>query len=143
MTAIVLTTDLSDESMRAFGEARELADKLGLPILLLGVVSDLPFEPVAGGLAASYPDREQVVADWREELSERAAALGSNVSVHVVEGADVPLAICRFASEKNARLLVMATHGRSGLRRLLIGSVAEAVLRKSSVPVLAVPPPMQ
>ena len=141
MTALVLTTDLSEESKRAFGPACELARGLGLPVLLLGVVVDLPFEPVAGGLAASYPDREQIVADWRQQVGEVAAGLGPDVTAHVVEGADVPLAICRFAGKHDAQFICMATHGRSGLARLLIGSVAEAVLRQSKIPVLAIPPP--
>jgi nucleotide-binding universal stress UspA family protein len=59
MPGIVLTTDLSDESKRAFKPVRVLADKLGLQVTLVAVLEDLPFEPTGGGLMATYPDRSQ------------------------------------------------------------------------------------
>lgn len=143
MPGIVLTTDLSEESRRAFAPTVELANRLGQTIVLLGVLEDLPFEPAAGGLMATYPDRTQLRADWERRLTEWAAGLGARHGARavVLDAMDVPRAITTFAAEQRADLIAMATHGRSGLRRLLLGSVAEAVLRHSHVPVLVFPPP--
>ncbi|MCB9879342.1 MAG: universal stress protein [Planctomycetes bacterium] len=141
MPGIVLTTDLSQESQRAFAPVRTLAERLQLDVTLVAILEDLPFEPTAGSLMAVYPDRQQLRADWEKELASLAAKLGS-VCKHceVLEGADVPKAICDYAAKVGADYVAMATHGRSGLRRLLLGSVAEIVVRHAHVPVILYPP---
>ena len=142
MTGIVLTTDLSPESKRAFAPVRLLAERLRLDVRLLSVVEDLPFEPMAAGLMAVYPDRNQVRRDHEEALAKLAADFGSLCrDWTVVEAADVPGAIVAHALATQADYIAMATHGRSGLRRLLLGSIAEQVVRHSHVPVLLYPPP--
>ncbi len=143
MPGIVLTTDLSDESKRAFAPVRELARKLGLPVTLLAVVEEVPFEPSGGGLMAVYPDRRQVKQDWENALTAAKKEFGDGAckSAVVLDAMDVPRAIVEFAQREKADYIAMATHGRSGLRRLLLGSVAEQVLRHSHVPVVLYPPP--
>ena len=142
MPGIVLTTDLSEESKRAFRPVRELARKLGLDVTLLSVIEDLPFEPSAGGLMAVYPDRSQMKRDWEKGLGQFADEVGRDGCKRtvVLEAADVPRAVVTFANEQKCDFLAMATHGRSGLRRLLLGSVAEQVVRHAHVPVLLYPP---
>jgi len=141
MPGIVLTTDLSSESQRAFAPVRDLAAKLQLDITLIAILEDLPFEPTAGSLMAVYPDRQQLRADWEKELAQLAEQLGPACKHHeVLDGADVPKAICDFVSRVHADYVAMATHGRSGLRRLLLGSVAEIVVRHAHVPVILYPP---
>lgn len=142
MSSIVLTTDLSPESERAFAPALLLAQRLSLSIVLLAVLEDLPFEPTAGGLVAVFPDRQKVHADWERRLLEVSKRLGNTVPVRtaLVDASDVPRAIVDFAHKEKAAYLAMATHGRSGLRRLLLGSVAEGVLRHAHVPVIVYPP---
>lgn len=143
MPGIVLTTDLSPESKRAFAPVRALAQKLGVRVHLLAVLEDLPFEPTGGGLMAVYPDRRQVKQDWQKALDGLADEFGRDLCQQavVVEAVDVPRAIVEFAQREQADYLAMATHGRSGLRRLLLGSVAEQVIRASHVPVVVYPPP--
>lgn len=142
MPGIVLTTDLSDESKRAFAPVRALAARLGLPVTLLSVLEDLPFEPTAGGLMAVYPDRTQMKRDWEVAMQAAADAFGRDICKQavVVEAADVPRAIVEFAHAQKADYIAMATHGRSGIRRLLLGSVAEQVVRHAHVPLLLYPP---
>lgn len=143
MPGIILTTDLSEESKRAFAPARELATKLGMSIQLVAVLEELPFEPSGGGLVASFPDREQVKADWQEEADRLADEVGRDVctAAVVLDAIDVAHSIVDYAEEQQADYIAMATHGRSGLRRLLLGSVAEVVIRHSHVPVIVYPPP--
>ncbi len=142
MAPIIVTTDLSEESKRVFGPARDLALRLGMPIKLIAVLEDLPFEPSGGGMIAAYPDREQIHKDWTSELAKLKTELGDDVCEEavVVDAVDVPKAIVDYANANKAAFLCMATHGRSGLRRLLLGSVAELVIRHSHVPVIVYPP---
>lgn len=56
------------------------------------------------------------------------------------EAGEVAVAIDSEADQRGCDLIVLSTHGRSGLRRLVLGSVAEAVLRHAHMPVLAIPP---
>lgn len=142
MPGIVLTTDLSEESQRAFAPVRELADRLDLDITLLAVLEEVPFEPVAGSMMAVYPDRTELHAEWQKRLRELATEVGARCKqVEVVDATDVAAAICAFADKVSADYIAMATHGRSGLRRLLLGSVAEVVVRHAHVPVVLYPPP--
>ncbi len=143
MSGIVLTTDLSAESKRAFGPVRELAMKLGIGVRLVAVLEDLPFEPTGGGLMAVYPDRVQIKRDWDKALAALADEFGRDVceAAEVLDATDVSRAVVDYAHRCKADYIAMATHGRSGLRRLLLGSVAETVIRHAHVPVLLYPPP--
>jgi nucleotide-binding universal stress UspA family protein len=143
MPGIVLTTDLSDESKRAFAPVRMLAKQLNLRVSMLAVVENLPFEATGGGLMAVYPDPVQVKQEWQKVLAGLADQFGRDLcdETVVLEAADVPRAIVDFAHKKKADFVAMATHGRSGLRRLLLGSVAEQVVRHAHVPVVLYPPP--
>lgn len=143
MPGIVLTTDLSDQSKRAFAPVRQLAQKLGLDVTLVAVLEDLPFEPTGGGLMATYPDRQQVKRDWQTAIDKLAGEFGRDLCKQavVLDAADVAKAIVDYAASTKADYVAMATHGRSGLRRLLLGSVAELVLRHAHVPVVLYPPP--
>ena len=142
MGCIVLTTDLSPESERAFAPAILLAQKLSLPVALLAVVEEVPFEATAGGMAAPVVDWAQIAGEWKKLAEAQAARLSGDVAVRavVLEAADVPHAIVEFAQREGASYIAMATHGRRGIRRLLLGSVAEGVLRNSRVPVILYPP---
>ena len=144
MRCIVVTTDLSPESERALLPAAQLADDLSLPITLLAVVEEVPFEPTAGGMAAPVVDWQQISAEWRKRVETMAKGIQAKLPVRgvVLEAADVPRAIVEFAHNEGAAYIAMATHGRRGLRRLMMGSVAEGVLRQAHVPVLLYPPPV-
>lgn len=138
---ILLTTDLSEESRRTFPVARSLA-RPGAKITLLYVVPDLavtphgaPFAPPvgSGGLG------EHMDAARKEVDKLRAALGGAGVETRVLSGNDVAREVCRFAAENGCDLIVTSTHGRTGFRRMMLGSVAEGILRHATVPVLCVP----
>jgi universal stress protein A len=83
---------------------------------------------------ASRAQAESVLRSFVEKTLGEAAP---DISIRVVEAPPAE-AIRRVAAETRADLIVMGTHGRTGLRRLALGSVAEKVLRESEVPVLTV-----
>ncbi|MBI5947606.1 MAG: universal stress protein [Chloroflexi bacterium] len=111
----------------------------------------IPASAVPGGLvrrgeppvARLAEDRTQALERARMDAesylkSEAAHLEGVTSTVHVVWAEHAAEAIAAFAAQQGADVLVIATHGRSGVRHVLMGSVAEAVIRQSTVPVLVV-----
>ena len=136
---ILVPTDGSDHAERAAEHAALLAEAFDATLHLLTVV-DIeaaagPFS--AGGVDEAYVERRS--AAEREALAELADSLDGAVAVEteVVTGQPAE-GILDYVTDHEADLVVMGTHGRSGLRRYLTGSVAERVLRLSPVPVLTV-----
>ena len=133
MRRIVLPLDGSDLAHRAVPFAARLAKTTGQTLLLLRAV-----DPIGSTNAA---DTDLLVQDAAAALDASAQALsaqGLRVETLVVN--DPPdVAILDAAADADTGLIVMSTHGRGGLDRWLHGSVADAVLRESPVPVLVIP----
>lgn len=142
---ILLTTDLSEESIRAFAPTADLARKLGAKITLLHVVPDLLAVPYGAPLAPppSLPDLSEQVDAAKKRLEELKGKIGKEVAVtvEVLSGERIAKVVNDFAEKHGVTYIAMATHGRSGLRRMVMGSVAEAVLRQSVTPVILYPRP--
>ena len=85
--------------------------------------------------------RERPLAHLRELIPAAAESLGIRTKVDVIEGGHVAAGICEAADRFDADLICIGSHGRSGFLAGAIGSVAQAVLARSSLPVLAVRPP--
>jgi nucleotide-binding universal stress UspA family protein len=96
----------------------------------------LPVDVLAATASAGAPAElhppEETLEVWREDAEARAAI---PVRARVLAG-DPALALAKFAEEEGMDLLVVGTHGRTGLSRLVVGSVAERVLRHAALPVL-------
>ncbi len=126
---ILVAFDQSSASVTAWRHAESLARQLGASVEVLYV------EPWAVGVG-SYPLPTPIPSQVRLIRRKIRAVVGEQVKVLVVEG-DAAQRILSVARGRQADLIVMGTHGRSGLERALLGSVAEAVMRASSIPVLA------
>lgn len=140
---ILLTTDFSEESMRAFEPVAELARALGAKITLLHAYTELltvphgyPYVPpvTVVNLAEQIARAEEELGQLRERLPEDL-----DVETAVESGGRIDEAICDYAKSHDVSLIAMSSHGRSGVRRLFLGSVAESVLRTSTIPVLVFP----
>lgn len=126
--------DLADPAPGAFRVARELARDLGARLVLLHVappVHDVGLVPVPADVAADRAALDVVRA--RAE----GADLKTPVESYVWRGEAAPT-ILRAADELDCGMVVLGTHGRTGLGRLVLGSVAESVLRGADLPVLVV-----
>jgi nucleotide-binding universal stress UspA family protein len=139
--SILVATDFSDCSTAAAGYAAELAGQLGASITLVTVVDT---GPLLGQWGAAIPLKDaavQVVANAKKQLEEfgrkHFAGLGK-AGWDVREGSPAS-EILNAAAAADADLIVMGTHGRTGLSRFLVGSTAERVVRTSPVPVTVVP----
>jgi len=138
---ILLPTDLSSEGERAFTAVDELARASGASIVLLHVIENagahpLPEQRTAPTLLAGT--REEV-ARVQPLLEARRKAFRAESSVEIVVAPSVPHAVCDFADQHGISVIALSSQGRSGFRRLVMGSVAETVLRHSRVPVLVFP----
>jgi len=140
---ILLPTDLSSEGERAFQAVTALAREHKATVVLLHVVENVGVAPVGLPLPVSsyLPGTKQELERVRTLLAERRKKFPAGVEVvtEALVAPSVPHAVVDCATQNGCDLIALSSHGRSGFRRLLVGSVAEAVLRAARVPVLVVP----
>jgi nucleotide-binding universal stress UspA family protein len=143
MRRIVCPTDFSAASARAYEHALVLAtwyraSLTVLHVLPVPVVAPPALPLVRSGMLIDGSMRDAVQADL-SSLVEPARRAGLHVAGELGDGNPATEAV-RVAQEVHADLIVMGTHGRTGLQRWVLGSVAESVLRRAPCPVLTVPP---
>jgi universal stress protein A len=137
---ILHPTDFSAASHYALELAFSLARDHGARVVLLNVVEP-PFyggEPLMP--IATLPDLRTEAENWFETLPK---AKGDIETKQVIAEGDPVSQILRVAAEEHVDFIVLGTHGRTGLSRLLMGSVAENVIRKAMCPVVAVKTPLR
>jgi nucleotide-binding universal stress UspA family protein len=140
---ILVATDFSEASDAALRYGREFASRFGATLHVLHVAENVAIPSIgADGFAAMAPELQE---DIEEAARVRlAAALGDHggsgpVTRPVVMTASSPaLLIVDYAKRNDIDVIVMGTHGRGGLERVLMGSVAERVVRQAPCPVLTV-----
>jgi len=133
---ILLPTDGSRANDRAVEQAVALAEATGARLSVLFVVEDIPYAPEMADGQVRERLRE-VGTEALEGIEDRAAAAGVGVETAIREGSP-HREILAHADEEGVDVIVMGTHGRSGLDRYVLGSVAERVVRTAEVPVLTV-----
>lgn len=140
---ILLPTDLSEASISAFKYAKSLAEKYGASIYVLHILENLP--PVLAIHALDLTvDRveknmEENARNQLERIVKENLKTKAKVQIFIRKGL-VDDEIVKFADEKKIDLIVMGTHGRTGIEYTLLGSIAEKVVRKAKCPVLTVKP---
>src|SRR5262245_3955895 len=119
---VVFPTDFSDCSRHAGEQAAEVARHFGARLHVIHV------DPSVGAPAPAA------------RIATAAAELGGDLDIRTATTTGVPAhAICAYAQRIGADLIVMGTHGRTGVSRAVLGSVAEAVVRHSRCPVMTIP----
>jgi nucleotide-binding universal stress UspA family protein len=131
---ILVPIDFSPAAEQALDYACELAGKLGAVVHMVTALGP------AGELPLSEKMVEELAIEHRKGLDELAGRRRDRVAfgASIVEAADPRDLILAAAQRVDADLIVMGTHGRRGMSRLLLGSVAEDVLRRAPCPVLVV-----
>ena len=144
MKNILITSDLSENSLVALAVGKELAKKLAATVTLVSVFQDPSSSAVIVGEVAVMPDPEiinhlrvqseteltQIAVKYFPEQKIKTALISST--------GDASQDIVDYAKANNHDLIIISTRGRTGIARMLIGSVAEKVVRFSSCPVLTV-----
>ncbi|HTT70506.1 MAG TPA: universal stress protein [Anaeromyxobacteraceae bacterium] len=135
---ICCPVDFSDPSRRALAEAGYLAAALDGELTVIHVHEPDPapvetLRPPLAEQASLRPGLERRLQAWAQEAGPAARPCASRVLV-----GNPTLEILRFVQAEGVDVLVMGTHGRKGLRHMLLGSVAERVIRDAPCPVLVV-----
>ncbi len=137
---ILVPLDGSELAEKALVEAEQLARMLGSEIILFEVV---PFMPIYGSpelvtpLIVDEKQKESVEA-YLAKVAGGLKQKGFNVSSMVKTGQQVALEIIDFAKERGVDLIIMCTHGRSGITRWVLGSVTLKVLTRAETPILLI-----
>ncbi len=142
---ILLPTDLSENSKEAFSFAKNIALKYDAKLYLVAVIQD-PAE-LALFSVIEQPNlilediQKKVFEEVKKDLDGIAKEIDyKNLDTVVLDGGgSVHTAIIKFAKENDIDLIAVASKGRSGLRRFMLGSVSEKILKESKCPVLVVP----
>lgn len=139
---ILVPLDFSEHAETALSTAREFAAMYGAKLDLLHIIEDT-LHPAfyVGGASSIYemvPDIENQVRDELDAMVSRSGGPDVPYEVHVRTG-HAARDIAAFADE-HTDLIIMPTHGLTGLERFLIGSIAEKVVRRAEVPVLTLKP---
>ena len=139
---ILVPVDGSETSYAAVAQAAELAKAFGGKITVVQVLALDPY------IAAEYISATQTndlierartsVLKTLEEAAAKFSDLGIPVEAKLLEGQVVHREIIREAETSKADLIVIGSHGRTGLKRLFLGSVAQSVLGEAHIPVLVV-----
>lgn len=127
---ILVPLDLSDPDRTALDQALSLAPSPDR-VHVVSVLAPTELSPMAPDPSVKVSARR---ADLREWLSAQGFPL--DLRTHVVVAVVAATAICELAAQSKADLVIIASHGRTGLRRLLLGSVAEQVVRQAPCAVL-------
>jgi nucleotide-binding universal stress UspA family protein len=141
---ILVAVDGSRSAQRAMDEAIKIAKATGGKILALSIVlHPARLVDVASGFAeeqsrdtAAHDLATEALADAKARLD--AAQVPGTVRAADSHGEEIAVVIARIAAEEDADLIVMGTRGLSGVKRLLLGSVAESLLRTADRPVMLV-----
>lgn len=143
---ILVPLDGSEISERALTPAAEFAERFGARLVLMQVIPTLASvaaQTAAGNpQATAYVDPGEVHEAQRETAREQMEAARSRAGAAAAELAEGDPAdeIVARAEREHADLIVMGTRGQSGIARAVLGSVADAVMRRAPCPVLLVPP---
>ncbi len=138
---ILIPTDFSEYSKSALPYAADFAKKYGAKLVLLHIFDEELFSPIffeVGGSAKEYYDRlqdrfEAATDDFLSGIDTKG------IEIEAELGNGTPFVeIIKFARENGIDLIVMGTHGRSGITHALLGSVTEKVVRKAPCPVMVV-----
>ena len=136
-TSIMVAVDFGATSDHALNAAIDLARRLGAPLHLVNIVPPVALEPVEGKTPPAY------VAEAEEEIARlrgRAEAAGVQTRTEV-RSETVVFGLLEAIDELDPLLVVVGSHGRSGVARVLMGSISESLARRSRVPVMIVPAP--
>ncbi len=148
---ILVPLDGSTASNSILPHAAEIASKFGGRLLLLHVIPDLPSIMAAtdgvayvGNLSDEYRILEQeghdLLAAAKAQVESEYQGLNIQLIQATLQGHTIAEIIASVAKERQADLMVMTTHGRSGIAHMMMGSVAQAALKKLNIPVLLLRP---
>jgi nucleotide-binding universal stress UspA family protein len=138
----IIATDGSELAMRALAAGLDLAKATGDHVVIATAwqipVGDFGLPYASMGTTDLIDAERNVAEEALTRAADEARKVGVDAETVLLEGAAVS-EICRLAKDRNARMIVLGTHGWGALKSALYGSVASGVMRHASCPVLVVP----
>jgi len=139
---ILLPTDFSEYNSAALDFASRLASESGAVLHILHVDDAIDLNAALGDAGFLYGTEEDHCREVKDRLAKVVPTVPGVVCEHHYVTGSPLTEILRFAERQEVDLIVMGSHGRTGLARLLMGSIAEGVMRRAKCPVLVVKPPI-
>lgn len=140
---ILVATDGSSLSDKAVSHAMDLAKLSGASVVALKVIPRYPRSYLEGGATVDLSEIKRIEAQWADQaqsvlnkIKMDGKAIGVTVKTSIAKSDLIAESIIAAADKQNVDLIVMASHGRKGIKRLLLGSETQHVLTHSQVPVL-------
>ena len=144
---IIVPVDLSDEAESAFTYALDLAELTGAEVTAVYALrldmyaQDIPAGALDIVIRESYSELAKTAAKFSKSYEEsKGVKLSRPVATDVVHGISPALSISQYAKENDAELIVIHTHGRTGIERFVLGSVTERLIPESPCSVIALKP---
>jgi nucleotide-binding universal stress UspA family protein len=139
MDSILIALDFSKFSAEVEKRGFNLAERLNASVTLIAVIAPIPdyARPDTGVVFTDYPEeRQQAALEDLEKIKKAHPEVPTNIICVI---GDPKPTIVKIAIQQNSACVMVGTHGRTGLSHLLLGSVAEYVVRHSPIPVIVVP----
>ena len=138
MKNVLVAIDFEDTSSEALRVAREMATAVGAKLHLLHVIPDVP---TFWSFEAAEVDWEGLRKRWMEEAKQRLSEFDAPpASERTIQIGRPSADIVRYADEHHIDMIVIGTHGQGPIKEMLLGSVADKVVRSAHCPVLTVRP---
>ncbi len=141
-TSILIPTDGSEKAVIAASKAVELAKEQGAKLTAVVVIDPFPYiglgEASAFGLQAYLSEAQAMATQSLDGVRAMAEAAGVPFMAETIERSAVFEGILDAATEQGCDLIVMGSHGRSGVKALIVGSETQKVLTHSRIPVLVI-----
>ncbi len=140
---LLVPVDESPISYAAAEQALSLAKDLNCPVTIMSVIAVDPFVgvdfyKVAPAITDYFMQAEQNAQNRLAEIQQSFSREGISVDTKIIRGVAASEGIVQIANEIGADLIIMGSHGRTGVKKMMLGSVAQNVLTQSPVPVLIV-----
>ena len=140
---LLVPVDESPMSYAAAEQALSLAKDLNCPVTIMSVIAVDPFVgvdfyKVAPAITDYFMQAEQNAQNRLAEIQQSFSREGISVDTKIIRGVAALEGIVQIANEIGADLIIMGSHGRTGVKKMMLGSVAQNVLTQSPVPVLIV-----
>ena len=140
---LLVPVDESPMSYAAAEQALSLAKDLNCPVTIMSVIAVDPFVgvdfyKVAPAFTDYFMQAEQNAQNRLAEIQQSFSREGISVDTKIIRGVAASEGIVQIANEIGADLIIMGSHGRTGVKKMMLGSVAQNVLTQSPVPVLIV-----
>lgn len=140
---LLVPVDESPMSYAAAEQALSLAKDLKCPVTIMSVIAVDPFVgvdfyKVAPAITDYFMQAEQNAQNRLAEIQQSFSREGISVDTKIIRGVAASEGIVQIANEIGADLIIMGSHGRTGVKKMMLGSVVQNVLTQSPVPVLIV-----